>query len=191
MTVVLAQLHDPKAVLGIAVGIPLAVLLLVLVWLRPGRVALQAALTAVLVAGLAVGVAAVARTARWGGEQGITATLPPGVEVGPLPPQAATCRPDGTELHLVAQGLRFDTGCLAAPAGRPFRLSFDNRDSGVPHNLAIYTDQSASEALFQGEIVTGPASTTYRVEALAPGSYFFRCDVHPNLMLGTFVVAEG
>ena len=29
---------------------------------------------------------------------------------------------------------------------------------------------------------------TYDVPALEPGTYFFRCDVHPGQMTGTFVV---
>jgi len=59
----------------------------------------------------------------------------------------------------------------------------------VPHNIAIYTDDSAAESLFVGELVTGPKQVTYEVGALDPGTYFFRCDVHPTTMTGTFVVA--
>jgi plastocyanin len=37
--------------------------------------------------------------------------------------------------------------------------------------------------------VTGPTTTTYTFTAPStPGSYFFRCDVHPTQMTGTFVV---
>jgi plastocyanin len=191
---VLAQLEDPRAVLGVAAGIPLAVFLLVVVWRRPGKVAVQALLTAVLVAGMAAGVGAVVAAAGWGGgAQGITATLPPGQEVGqpPAGPPPTTCAPRGAELELTARGLRFDASCLAAPAGTPFTVRFDNRDPDVPHNLAIYRDAAATQALFRGEIVTGPATVTYRVGALEPGTYLFRCDVHPTLMVGTFVVGQG
>ena len=37
--------------------------------------------------------------------------------------------------------------------------------------------------------MTGPDVITYRVDALEAGTYFFRCDVHPTTMTGTFVVA--
>ncbi|HZD79343.1 MAG TPA: multicopper oxidase domain-containing protein [Actinomycetota bacterium] len=101
---------------------------------------------------------------------------------------AAACEPKGTKLQIAAEGMAFDTDCLAAPAGRRFTIAFDNRDEGVPHNLAIYTDADAGTALFVGDVITGPKATTYRVPGLDPGTYFFRCDVHPQ-MNGTFVVA--
>ncbi|MGZ8625008.1 MAG: cupredoxin domain-containing protein, partial [Actinomycetota bacterium] len=75
------------------------------------------------------------------------------------------------------------------PAGKPFSIAFDNQDPGVPHNVAIYTDDSATESLFVGELVPGPKKVTYEVGPLDPGTYFFRCDVHPTTMTGTFVVA--
>lgn len=104
---------------------------------------------------------------------------------------AAPCSPSGTALTVRADGLAFDTHCLAAPAGRPFTIRFTNAEA-VPHNLAIYRDKTAKSALFTGEIVTGPKTVTYRVGALDPGTYFFRCDLHPiPAMSGTFVVAGG
>ena len=83
----------------------------------------------------------------------------------------------------------FSTDCLAAPADTPFTIAFDNKDVGVPHNVAIFTDDTATKALFTGEMVTGPKKVTYEVKALPAGTYFFRCDVHPTTMSGTFVVA--
>jgi plastocyanin len=65
----------------------------------------------------------------------------------------------------------------------------NNMDPGVPHNLSIYTDETATQALFTGDLSTGPDTITYRVGALEAGTYFFRCDVHPTTMTGTFVVA--
>ena len=51
--------------------------------------------------------------------------------------------------------------------------------------MAIFTDSSASQSLYQGEIFSS-ATKVYDVPALAAGSYFFRCDVHPD-MTGTII----
>jgi hypothetical protein len=101
-----------------------------------------------------------------------------------------TCEPAGTELEISAQGTAFDTRCLAAPADQRFEILFRNEDEGLPHNVAIYTDSSASESLFIGETFPGPDDRTYQVDPVEVGDYFFRCDVHPTQMTGTFVVAE-
>jgi cytochrome c oxidase subunit 2 len=103
-----------------------------------------------------------------------------------------TCAPSGTSLMVSAKNTAFDTKCLAAPANQPFTIAFDNQDVGVPHNVEIYTDQSATKRLGGAtgatDTITGPATTTYQVSALPAGTYFFRCDVHPTAMFGTFVV---
>jgi nitrite reductase (NO-forming) len=104
-------------------------------------------------------------------------------------PTTLSCAPSGRELHVMAMNSVFDTDCLAAPAGKPFTIVFDNQDPSIPHNLSIYTDDGATESLFTGDIVTGPDVITYRVDALEAGTYFFRCDIHPTTMTGTFVVA--
>jgi nitrite reductase (NO-forming) len=89
----------------------------------------------------------------------------------------------------------FDTKCLAAPAGTPFTVKFTNEDTGIPHNFVVYTDSSATTRLggatSAGAVITGPFATTYRFPALQPGQYFFRCDLHPMVMTGTFIVAAG
>ncbi|MGH3181198.1 MAG: cytochrome c oxidase subunit II [Streptosporangiaceae bacterium] len=102
--------------------------------------------------------------------------------------KTAACTPSGTALSLTAHNIHYSTSCLAAPAGKPFTITFHNQDSGVPHNVAIYTSSSATKALFRGQIVTGVTTVTYHVPALPAGTYYFRCDVHPTAMHGTFVV---
>ena len=66
---------------------------------------------------------------------------------------------------------------------------FEQHGSSCDRTIfSIYTDSSASQALFTGALVTGPKTATYKVDALEPGTYFFRCDVHPTTMTGTFIV---
>jgi nitrite reductase (NO-forming) len=121
--------------------------------------------------------------------QGGTSSPAPSVTPSPSSPGGTVaCAPTGTTLHLTAHNAAFDTDCLAAPAGAPFTVVFNNLDPGIPHNFSIYMDSTASEALFTGALVTGPNKMTYQVKALKAGTYYFRCDVHPTTMFGTFVV---
>jgi plastocyanin len=83
-------------------------------------------------------------------------------------------------LTISADDLVFSTATLTAPAGEPFQIVFDNME-GAPHNVAIYTDESASEKVFVEDPFGGPRVVVYQVPALAAGTYFFRCDVHPDM----------
>jgi plastocyanin len=86
---------------------------------------------------------------------------------------------------IVAKDIKFEQASYDVPAGKPFTLSLDNRDS-VPHNVVIASDQGFGSKLFEGEIFGGPAVKPYSVPALAAGTYYFRCAVHPD-MKGTLV----
>jgi plastocyanin len=91
--------------------------------------------------------------------------------------------PAGTEAVTVCafDDQAFVPGSLRLPANEPVALAFDNEDTGVQHNVAIYGDESAEESLFVGDLIDGPATVTYDVPPLDAGSYFFRCDVHPQM----------
>jgi plastocyanin len=91
----------------------------------------------------------------------------------------------GAPVVVEALNLTFTTPEVNAPASVPFQIEFRNGDAGTPHNVDI-KDSSGAEA-FKGDIVTGVIVTTYNVPALAPGTYPFVCDVHPN-MTGTLKV---
>lgn len=93
-----------------------------------------------------------------------------------------------TTLLCASNDQTFSTDRLTVSTSDPIRLSFDNADEGVPHNVAIYTDDSASESIFVGDTITGPDEITYEIPALDRGSYFFRCDIHP-VMDGTLEVS--
>jgi len=93
------------------------------------------------------------------------------------------------EITLTAKNNAFDMSAISVPAGSRVVLTFVNNDAGVPHNFALYTNSTASAKVFEGEIVTGVTTVTYTFTApSAPGRYFFRCDVHPEMMTGTFIV---
>ena len=93
------------------------------------------------------------------------------------------------EIRIVAKDIKFDKRTITVPAGAVVSVIFDNRDAGVLHNVAFYKSKKATEAIFVGETFPGPEVRTYKFTAPSTaGSNFFRCDVHPDTMTGTFVV---
>lgn len=88
---------------------------------------------------------------------------------------------------VVAQNIAFDTQTIELPPDAAGTITFENRDAGTPHNISIYSDERLGELLFQGELVTGPATIPYEVGPFPTGEYYFHCDVHPN-MNGTVMV---
>jgi plastocyanin len=92
-------------------------------------------------------------------------------------------------INLTAQNIAFNMTTITVPAGASVTINFQNNDS-VPHNFSLFTNSSATPpALFQGQVISGGGSTTYKFTAPSqPGTYFFRCDVHPTIMTGSFIV---
>ena len=92
-------------------------------------------------------------------------------------------------ITLTAKNIAFDKTTLTTSVGSTVVMTSINNDAGIPHNFALYTDQTATGKIFAGNLVTGVATTTYTYPAPSvPGNYFFRCDVHQETMNGTFVV---
>jgi len=103
------------------------------------------------------------------------------------PPAPAPGRQEVT-VNISALNYRFDKSNITVPAGTNVTMVFDNKEA-VPHNVAIYTTPAATEVIFKGEVITGPKTITYSfIAPTTPGDYFFRCDVHPAVMTGTFTV---
>jgi mono/diheme cytochrome c family protein/plastocyanin len=100
----------------------------------------------------------------------------------PNPTSAPSGNASGTVVPLVAQGIKFTTTELTAPANAAFVIEFDNQDAGTPHNVEI--KDSAGAEVFKGEIFPGVDKRQYQVPALKAGSYPFICSVHPS-MTGT------
>lgn len=88
------------------------------------------------------------------------------------------------DVAITSQDLKFDVATLKVPADSPFSLQLTNLDA-APHNVAIYRDSTASEDIFVGDVISS-STIVYQVPSIEPGSYFFRCDVHPD-MNGTLV----
>ena len=86
------------------------------------------------------------------------------------------------DVLITAQNIAWDPTEVTVRAGIPFTIGFDNRDSGVPHDLVLISP--SGDIVAKTDIVTGPAHVDLQVPALAAGTYTYTCQVHPN-MVGT------
>jgi plastocyanin len=86
-------------------------------------------------------------------------------------------------ISIVAQGVKFTTPDVAAPANQDFTITFDNKDPSTPHDVDILGPDGSK--VFDGAVITGPKQTTYDVKGLAAGNYKFECSIHPTAMTGT------
>jgi plastocyanin len=91
-----------------------------------------------------------------------------------------------TQAQISASGVQFNTDRLALAANAADTLEFDNKDAGVPHNVDITKDEAGTDSIFKQDPIQGPKTVTWSLTGPAPGTYYFHCDVHPN-MKGTIV----
>jgi plastocyanin len=90
-------------------------------------------------------------------------------------------------LTVVAQGIALTPAQITMTPAL-LTIDFDNRDAGVPHDLALYAGSDVK--LAATEIISGPATATLSVPMLVPGTYRLTCSVHPN-MVASLTVAPG
>jgi plastocyanin len=95
--------------------------------------------------------------------------------------------PPSADVTITASGLKFDHKTISVPANTAIKITLVNKDA-TPHNLSVYTDKSAKEKIFSGDLVNARETKTYTFQSPGPGTYFFHCDVHPD-MNGSFVVS--
>jgi plastocyanin len=111
------------------------------------------------------------------------------------PPLAVTAGPAVT-VDLQAKNMAFSTSEIMVPAGAAVTVNFRNREpsgssqvTGIAHNFAVYDSAAATRTIFSGPIITGGEDIVYTFTAPSTsGTYFFRCDVHPAVMNGRFIV---
>ncbi|GBD12135.1 hypothetical protein HRbin24_00135 [bacterium HR24] len=82
--------------------------------------------------------------------------------------------------------IRWERDELTAPAGH-IRVRFINEDTGVPHDFAVYRDESHRQLLAKTGLCTAPCEETLELD-LSPGMYHFMCTVHPGQMEGEIMV---
>jgi plastocyanin len=113
------------------------------------------------------------------------ASAAPSAASSSAPVSSAPTGAGGSVVQISASNIAFEQSTVSAPAGSAFTIHFDNKDAGVPHDIAI--KDASGKQVFKGDVVTGPNATDYQVPALAAGTYQFVCTIHPN-MVGTLTV---
>ena len=115
-------------------------------------------------------------------------TYVPAPPATPAPSGAASAQPSGSAnpnlIAISALAFAFDPLTVTAPADTSFQVSFENKDAGVPHNIALYLGSPTGAELFKGAIFNGVETRVYSVPPLDAGAYAFVCTVHPT-MIGT------
>jgi len=90
-------------------------------------------------------------------------------------------------VEITAEGLAFDASTIEAAAGEAFTITLVNNDS-APHNISIYTEEGGDLLGEAGATAEAGQTVTLDVAALDAGTYYFQCDIHPD-MNGTVVVS--
>ncbi len=115
-------------------------------------------------------------------------TYMPAPPATPAPSSVASAQPSGSAnpnlIVIGALAFKFEPLTVTAPAGTSFQISFENKDAGVPHNVALHLGDANGAELFKGPIFNGVETRVLDVPPLDAGAYAFVCTVHPT-MIGT------
>ena len=131
-------------------------------------------------------IASVALTAGWFPPRSVAGgTAGPGGSAAPSGGPAGPGGPGG--LTITASGIKFDVTNLKTPADKPFKITFDNKDDKINHDVDILDASGAK--VFDMQDFTGPAVKTVDVPALKAGTYKFECSIHPAQMNGELTVS--
>ena len=87
-----------------------------------------------------------------------------------------------TELTITARNIAWNTSRLFAVANVPLTITVNNEDDGVPHNWEFFAgEEPEGEPVAGTEVENGPVVQTLNFGPLAPGDYFYWCQVHPQM----------
>jgi plastocyanin len=99
---------------------------------------------------------------------------------------SGTATVENGAVEISAADLEFNVTTIEATAGEDFTITLVNDDS-APHNISVYSEEGG-EAFVLGDTAEAGQTVTTDVSALEPGTYYFQCDIHPD-MNGQVVVS--
>ena len=114
----------------------------------------------------------------------------------PIPKADPTPTFAGQVIDIAAKDQVFSLTEMQVAAGSAFEIRFENQDEyshsiyiteGVRPPYLTFNEALNGPSLFKGEYIRGPATISYRVDALVPGTYQFFCPPHLP-MIGTVEV---
>ncbi len=91
-------------------------------------------------------------------------------------------------LQLVAEGGKWDTYTLGAPAGKVWHIRVVSQEPIGHHNFVVASGPTFPERIYTGKNLLPMATVTYDVPGLPAGSYLFICTVHPETMTGQLTI---
>jgi len=123
-----------------------------------------------------------------GGDSDGSTAAPTAPAATPAPKVARTADASG-RITVIARNLEFDTDQLGAAAG-PLTITFDNQDGGIAHNIHFFAGADPNgESVGEASLENGPFTEDVAMD-LQAGTYFFHCDVHPNMKGNLTVTAS-
>lgn len=82
---------------------------------------------------------------------------------------------DGFQVN--AQDIAFDVDLIEVTVGEATTVTFNNNDTGIPHNFHV----EAGDVDAKTDITPGPDTQSLEFTIDEAGTYTFICDVHPNM----------
>lgn len=100
---------------------------------------------------------------------------------------SAASGPSGArDVTIVAEKIAFDTTELEATVGETLTISYDNRDTRIPHNLHV---NGGTGGPAKTAVEEGPITQSLKVTFEEAGTFEYFCEVHPQQMRGTITVS--
>jgi hypothetical protein len=115
---------------------------------------------------------------------------PSAEEATPKPTPSGPC----TECEIAAAQIKFDKEVLEVAAATDITVTFNNNDSGVPHDFTVWDGAEAGkgkEVTATGTVAGGASKDAKFTSPAAGETWAFNCTIHPASMFGTIEPAAG